>query len=276
MEMGDPKKTVKHYEKPMRLWDKENLEKERIMKNTYGLQNKRELWRSKTILSKKRKTARLLLAMQPEERAKREQELLNSLIRLGLMDEKASLDDILTLTTEAILERRLQTVVWRKGLANTAKQARQFITHGHIAINGKKVTAPGYLVPAEEEAKIAYYGKKMELKPAEKKKPAAKPVEAGEKPAEKKKEQLPKEEKGKAKMPEEKEGPRRKEIGRGAAGEKKEENQKGGKKAGSKEKEEAVKKEKKEEAVEKMGKEKKAGTGEKKEEAGKKGGAING
>lgn len=170
--MGDPKKTMKHYERPMRLWDKENLEKERVIKTTYGLRNKRELWRAKTMLSKKRNSARKLLAMQPEGRAKKEAELLQSLARLGVIDDKASLDDILTLSIEAFLERRLQTIAWRKGLANTARQARQFITHGHIAIGGKKVSAPGYLVKKEEEDRIGYYGKKMVIKPVEKPKKA--------------------------------------------------------------------------------------------------------
>jgi len=174
--MGNPKKTSKHYDRPLRLWDKENLEKERILKNTYGLKNKRELWRVQTTLSKKRKTARQLLAVQPEQRAKKERELLDSLAKLGLVNESAALDDVLTLSVEAVLERRLQTIVWRKGLANSPKQARQFIVHGHIAIKGKKVSAPSYLVLAGDEEKISYYGKKMQLAPPvkkEKKKPTA-------------------------------------------------------------------------------------------------------
>ena len=174
--MGDPKKTSKHFDRPLRLWDKENLEKERILKSTYGLKNKRELWRVQTTLSKKRKTARQLLAVQPEQRAKKEHELLDSLAKLGLVNESAVLDDVLTLSVEAVLERRLQTIVWRKGLANSPKQARQFIVHGHIAVKGKKVSAPSYLVPAGEEEKISYYGEKMQLAPPvkkEKKKPTA-------------------------------------------------------------------------------------------------------
>ena len=172
--MGDPKKTKKHYQRPKRLWDKENLELEKAIKETFGLKNKRELWRINTMLSKKRKSARQLLALQADERAKREQILVKSLARLGLLDEKAGLDDILTLSTEAVLERRLQTIVWRKGLANTTSQARQFITHGHIAINGRKVSAPGHIVTAEEEKNLGYFGKKMELKPKEQEKPKPK------------------------------------------------------------------------------------------------------
>jgi small subunit ribosomal protein S4 len=70
----------------------------------------------------------------------------------------AEIDDILALNTEAILERRLQTLVHRLGLARTPKQARQFITHGHIAIGGKKLTVPGMLVSKQDEMMIDYYG----------------------------------------------------------------------------------------------------------------------
>jgi small subunit ribosomal protein S4 len=121
------------------------------------------------MLRKKRHNARSLLALPLEKRIQREKELLGSLSRLGILSGNAMLDDVLTLGVESFFERRLQTIVWRKGLANTAIQARQFVVHGHVAIDGRRVTAPSYLVSAEEEAKIGYYaGKKMVLKPAEK------------------------------------------------------------------------------------------------------------
>jgi small subunit ribosomal protein S4 len=98
---------------------------------------------------------------------------LDSLIKIGILSGKPSLEDVLTLTETALLERRLQTIVLRKGLANTPTQSRQFITHGHIGIEGKKVDKPSYLVTTEEEGKIAYYGTPMELetKKVEEKKP---------------------------------------------------------------------------------------------------------
>jgi len=168
--MGDPRKTRKKFKRPLKIWDNTNLEREKTLVQAYGLKNKRELWKMETVLSKKRYSARSLLALPLEERMQREQELLKSLARLGMLDEKASLDDVLTLTVESLLERRLQTIVWRKGLANTANQARQFITHRHIAIDGRRATAPSHMVTAEEEKKIGYYGgKKMELAPPEKK-----------------------------------------------------------------------------------------------------------
>ena len=45
-----------------------------------------------------------------------------------------------------LLERRLDNVVFRMGFANTRRQARQFVTHGHITVNGKRVDIPSALV----------------------------------------------------------------------------------------------------------------------------------
>jgi small subunit ribosomal protein S4 len=163
--MGDPKRTKKHYETPNKPYDKERLERERETVKKYGLTNKRELWRAETILRKKRENARKLLARPLEERLKREKDLLASLAKLSMLNQNSGLDDVLTLSIEGLLERRLQTMVLRQGLANTATQARQFVVHGHIAVNKKRVTAPSYLVTVDEEKKIGYYGKPMVVKP---------------------------------------------------------------------------------------------------------------
>jgi len=164
--MGDPRKTRKQFKRPLTIWNTASIAREKILKETFGLKNKREIWKTETNLRKKRHSARSLLALPLEERLKREKELIGSLSKMGILSENAGLDDVLTLTIESFLERRLQTMTWRKGLANTATQARQFVTHGHIAIGGKRVTAPSYMVTADDEKKIGYYGgKKMMLKP---------------------------------------------------------------------------------------------------------------
>lgn len=93
-----------------------------------------------------------------DEYQKKKDQLTNHLYRYGLVGEGADLGDILALKVEQQLDRRLQTLVQRKGLARSPKQARQFITHGHIAIAGRRVTVPGYRVERAEEAEIAYYG----------------------------------------------------------------------------------------------------------------------
>jgi len=77
--------------------------------------------------------------------------------RYGLLKDDAGLDDILSLEVNDFLERRLQTQVYKQGLANTIKQARQFIVHGHISVGGRKVTIPSYMVSKEEEMMLDYY-----------------------------------------------------------------------------------------------------------------------
>ncbi|MGQ9459937.1 MAG: 30S ribosomal protein S4 [Candidatus Bathyarchaeaceae archaeon] len=154
--MGDPKKQRKKYETPRFPWRTDTLETELKLLGQYGLRNKREMWRHRTMLSKFRGIARSLLGMRAEERRKQEKQLLDRLYRLGILPETAVLDDVLDLSLEDILERRLQTLVFRKDLAKSMYQARQLITHGHVAIGGRRISSPSYLVLRDEEAKISY------------------------------------------------------------------------------------------------------------------------
>ncbi len=156
--MGDPKKPRKKWEPPGHPWIKERLIEEMRLVGMYGLRNKRELWIAKTMLKRIRERARALLAKPPELRQAEERALIRRLYKLGILNsENATLDDVLGLTVENILERRLQTIVYRKGLARSIHEARQLIVHGHIAIGGRRVTAPGYIVPRDEEDLIDYY-----------------------------------------------------------------------------------------------------------------------
>jgi ribosomal protein S4 len=75
---------------------------------------------------------------------------------MGIVSMGASLDDVLALDTESVLSRRLQTLVYLKGYSSTPYQARQLISHGHVAVSGKKVTIPSYMVAKNEESQIQY------------------------------------------------------------------------------------------------------------------------
>jgi small subunit ribosomal protein S4 len=154
--MGDPKKPRKKYETPKFPWQTDTLQTELRLIGEYGLRNKREFWRHRTMISKFRGVARSLLGMSSAERREREKQLLNRLYRLGILAKDAELDDVLDLTIEDVLVRRFQSLVFRKGLAKSMHQARQFIVHGHVAIEGRRVSSPGYLVLREEEEKIGY------------------------------------------------------------------------------------------------------------------------
>jgi small subunit ribosomal protein S4 len=155
--LGDPKKSRKQYTPPRNPWRSDQLSQELFLLGTYGLRNKRELWRTQTKLSNFRKQARQLLAAPTEKRGREEPKLLTHLGKLGLIQmEQSTLDDVLSLTVENVLERRLQTLVWRRGLAKSPYQARQLISHGHIALNQRRMTIPSYLVGSSEEGSLSY------------------------------------------------------------------------------------------------------------------------
>ncbi len=154
--MGGIKRQRKKIETPGHPYDKARLERELPLVGTYGLRNKRELWRARTILSTARQQARGLLALDPEARKTREQELLSRLSRFGMLPQNSNLDSVLALEIKVVLERRLQTIVFRKGLAASPYQARQFITHRHIAIGTGVATSPSRLITVAEEDLISY------------------------------------------------------------------------------------------------------------------------
>ncbi|MFC1803059.1 30S ribosomal protein S4 [Thermoproteota archaeon] len=154
--MGDPKKKHKKYNTPKRPYNTESLMEELRTIGAYGLRNKRELWKAHTEQSILRGRARDLLSREPEERAERERIMIDKLALKGLVMENGRLEDILTLSVEDLLERRLQTYIFRRGMAGSLFQARQLISHGHIAINGRKVTSPSYQIKITDEETLDY------------------------------------------------------------------------------------------------------------------------
>jgi small subunit ribosomal protein S4 len=152
--MGDPRKAKKLFRRPRMIWTTDQLNAELYIMGSYGLRNKRELWKAQTEVARIRNQARALLALSTEVRADKEKRLLNFLNRLGLVKEGATLDDILNLKVEDLLERRLQTIVMKKANAKSPYQARQIVSHGHVSVGNRKVNIPGYLVRTEEEPQI--------------------------------------------------------------------------------------------------------------------------
>jgi small subunit ribosomal protein S4 len=140
------KRQRKKYQKPLKPWDKERIQAERKLIERYGLKNKRELWRMQAILRAWRSQARRLLASRGRQAELETRQLLSKLRRYGLVGENATLDDVLGLTLENVLERRLQTIVWRKGLARSARHARQLIVHGKVVLGGQRVNSPSFLI----------------------------------------------------------------------------------------------------------------------------------
>ena len=158
--MGDPKFPRRSYDAPSHPWRGDRIKAETEICKAYGLKNKRELWKAQAVLRNLRNQSKLLQArvrLNDEQAQLEASLLLKKCGRMGLLPiDGSTLDDVLGLTQEAMLNRRLQTLVHRKGLAATPKQARQLIVHGHVSIDGRKVTIPGYIVKRGEEEKIDF------------------------------------------------------------------------------------------------------------------------
>ena len=152
--MGDVKNFRRHWRKPKRPFNFELKMDELKTIGTFGLKTKRELWKARTELSRMRNQARSLLALQQEEREKEEPILINSLSRIGLVEQEATLDDVLNLEINDLLSRRLQSVIMRKFFFKTPYQARQAISHGHVIIGDRIVNIPSYIVKVDEEDNV--------------------------------------------------------------------------------------------------------------------------
>ncbi len=158
--MGDPKFSRRKYDTPSHPWRAERIKNETELQKRFGLKNKREIWKAQSLVRTLRSQSRDLQARTRtgEHQAEIEtKQLLDKCGKLGLLPmEGTTLNDILSLSLEDVLTRRFQTMVFQRGLAYSAGQARQFIVHGHITINGRIVTIPGYMVRRAEENVISY------------------------------------------------------------------------------------------------------------------------
>lgn len=152
-------KNTKAYETPNHPYQGGRIAQEHDLVGRYGLKNKEELWRAESELRSYRREARELVGRSQgdaEEAARQGAGFLSRLKRLGILDEGETLGDVLSLDVTDVLERRLQTVVYRRGLANSPKQARQFISHGHVRVGDRCVRVPSYKVDADVESEIAF------------------------------------------------------------------------------------------------------------------------
>jgi small subunit ribosomal protein S4 len=150
---------TKFYETPNHPFQGERIAEEGDLVSRYGLANKEELWRAQSELRDYRREARRLLGeAQGDTEAAGEagREFMARLLRVGVLDDEEGLDDVLSLDVTDILERRLQTVAYRQGLGNTVEQARQFVVHGHVTVDGARVNAPSYMVDVAQEDRIAF------------------------------------------------------------------------------------------------------------------------
>ncbi len=153
----------KRYSRPKKAFEKARIEEENLILKKYAMKNKKEIWKAIAKVDYFRRRAKALAKLSNEE-----QEVLFSKLRaLGLKTN--SIADVLALKLEDILERRLPTIVFKKGLAKTTKEARQMVSHKKVMIHSRIIDVPSYLVSLEEENSISIIKnkKKAEAKPAD-------------------------------------------------------------------------------------------------------------
>lgn len=153
--MGHPKKQRRRYQRPSHPWQRERILEEKGISKKYGLKNKKDIWKLNTLLSKYKRQAKKLSALDTKQSQTETKQLFNKLKSYGLITEE-SYDAVLSMNLSNIMERRLQTMLVTKKLARTVKQARQMITHNHVCINGKTIDSPSYLVKISEEHSINF------------------------------------------------------------------------------------------------------------------------
>lgn len=142
---------------PRKLYDKTRISDENKLVEEYGLKNKREIWKAEAKIKYFRDRAKFLITESTQE----QEQFFSKLRSIGLSVK--TIADVLALNKEDLLKRRLATVVWKKGLANTARQARQFIVHKQVFVDGKAVDVPSYIVPTELESNITLKAKSVKI-----------------------------------------------------------------------------------------------------------------
>lgn len=137
------------YSRPRKPYEASRIKEENVLLEKYGLKNKKEIWKTIAKVNYFRKRAMDLAKSSHEE-----QEVLFGKLR-GLGLKVHTVADVLALTTESLLHRRLATVVHKMGFSRTVREGRQMVAHKRIMIDGKVVNAPSYLVSLAEEDKIS-------------------------------------------------------------------------------------------------------------------------
>mgnify|MGYP001562413851 CR=1 FL=1 len=143
------KRKHKSYSRPKRPFDKARIEKEAKIKEEYGLKNKIEIWKADSQIKSIREKAKKLISAGHEK----QKALFERLKKIGFRVD--SISDVLSLEKEDYLNRRLQTIVFKRRLARSPKHARQMIVHKKILVDEKAISSPSYIVPVELEEKIS-------------------------------------------------------------------------------------------------------------------------
>ena len=153
----------KMYSRPRKPFELDRITEENEVVKKYGLKNKKELWRADAAISKIRNIAKKLITAPTEE----QEAFISRLAKKGLLKAGSQIDNVLDLKKEDNLERRLQTIVLKRGFAKSAKQARQLVTHKCVRVGDRIINIPSYSVDLDEEQMVSIVPAKVkaEAKP---------------------------------------------------------------------------------------------------------------
>ena len=155
--MGDPRRFRKKYDSPSHPWQKVRIDEETQLKKDFGIPSNTEIWEMLSKLKDFKDRVKKLVPRVDKQAEIEKAQLLAKLQSLSLLQTGEGLDKVLSLTLKNIMDRRLQSLLVKKGLARTMKQARQMITHEHVLVDKNKITAPSYLVNIAEEGLINFH-----------------------------------------------------------------------------------------------------------------------
>lgn len=148
-------KAVSHKKK----WDKNTIVEEAVFVTDYALKNKKEIRKAEALLSKLKTIAKDFNKTTETKASAGAKQFVDKLKAQGYLNVEAeSLDEVLDVTLRELFERRLSTVVYKAGLAKTPGQARQFVVHGHVTVNGEIVTAPSFPTTVKDAETVAFIG----------------------------------------------------------------------------------------------------------------------
>ncbi len=143
-----PKRKRKKYSRPQRPFDKARIQEENLLRDKYGLKNKKEIWKADAAIARIRNLVKQLITKPEEEKKAFVKKLQTKGFKVN------NIADSLALDKEDWLKRRLQTIVFSKKLARTPKQARQLVAHKQVSIGNKTINIPSYQVSLEQEPEI--------------------------------------------------------------------------------------------------------------------------
>ncbi|MGI6688154.1 MAG: 30S ribosomal protein S4 [Christensenellales bacterium] len=112
--------------------------------------------------ARQRKMSEYGLQLREKQKARRAYGLLETQFR-RIHDKALKMKGVSGENLLQLLERRLDNVVYRAGLANSRPQARQLVNHGHFLVNGKKVDIPSYIVDEGDVITVRSASKDIDL-----------------------------------------------------------------------------------------------------------------